>query len=174
MILIENLQIRLFKKSAVMWDELKIVHGKPRHSQSQGSIERANQDIEKMLTTWPEINKTSQWSEGIQFIKFMKNRAYHSGFSCSPYGALFGCKAKVELKKSLPACTLTEIRSEEDLEAILADKFDDGAKHRGNLDVNSTTEDSQLANLEYPDNANSPIEYNACANFYCILIANLV
>lgn len=36
----------------VHWPELKIVHGKPRHSQSQGSVERANQDIESMLTTW--------------------------------------------------------------------------------------------------------------------------
>lgn len=34
------------------WPALKIVHGKPRHSQSQGSIERANQDIENMLNTW--------------------------------------------------------------------------------------------------------------------------
>lgn len=25
-----------------MWNDVKIVHGKPRHSQSQGSIERAN------------------------------------------------------------------------------------------------------------------------------------
>jgi len=32
--------------------DLKIVHGKPRHSQSQGSVERANQDIENMLATW--------------------------------------------------------------------------------------------------------------------------
>ncbi|XP_072377785.1 KRAB-A domain-containing protein 2-like [Diabrotica undecimpunctata] len=134
-----------------MWDELKIVHGKPRHSQWQGSVERANQDIEKMLATWLESSKTSQWSKGIKFIQFMKNRAYHSGISCSPYEALFGCKAKVGLKTSLPAGTLTEIRSEEDLEAILAgesDDADDGAKHRGNLNVNSTTEDSQLANVE--------------------------
>ncbi|XP_072380794.1 uncharacterized protein [Diabrotica undecimpunctata] len=97
----------------------------------------------------------------------MKNRAYHSGISCSPYEALFGCKAKIGLKTSLPAGTLTEIKSEEDIEAILADESDDaddGAKHRGNLDVNSTTENSQLANVEYPGNANSPIEYNnACA-----------
>ncbi|GBL80571.1 SCAN domain-containing protein 3 [Araneus ventricosus] len=28
------------------WPALKIVHGKPRHSQSQGSVERAKQDIE--------------------------------------------------------------------------------------------------------------------------------
>ncbi|XP_008183200.1 SCAN domain-containing protein 3-like [Acyrthosiphon pisum] len=34
-----------------VWPELKIVHGKSRHSQSQGSVERANQDIENMLTT---------------------------------------------------------------------------------------------------------------------------
>ena len=33
-----------------MWLELSIVHGKPRHSQSQGSIERANQDIQKKKT----------------------------------------------------------------------------------------------------------------------------
>nr|XP_022906091.1 KRAB-A domain-containing protein 2-like [Onthophagus taurus] len=43
-----------------MWNEPKIVHGKPRHSQSQGSIERANQDIEKMLSTWLETNKTTK------------------------------------------------------------------------------------------------------------------
>ncbi|XP_008189564.1 SCAN domain-containing protein 3-like, partial [Acyrthosiphon pisum] len=31
-----------------MWPEVKIVHGKARHSQSQGSVERANQDIERI------------------------------------------------------------------------------------------------------------------------------
>jgi len=35
-----------------MWNNLKIVHGKSRHSQSQGSVERANQDIQNILTTW--------------------------------------------------------------------------------------------------------------------------
>jgi IS30 family transposase len=27
------------------WPACKIVHGKPRHSQSQGSVERANRDV---------------------------------------------------------------------------------------------------------------------------------
>ena len=36
----------------ITWPELKIVCVKPRHSQSQGSGERASQDIENMLTTW--------------------------------------------------------------------------------------------------------------------------
>jgi hypothetical protein len=34
-----------------MWEELKIVHGKPRRSQSQRSVERANQDIQNILAT---------------------------------------------------------------------------------------------------------------------------
>ena len=32
-----------------MWSNLAIVHGKPRHSQSQGSVERANQDIQNII-----------------------------------------------------------------------------------------------------------------------------
>jgi len=32
-----------------MWPELKIIHGTPRHSQSQGSVEWANEDIENIL-----------------------------------------------------------------------------------------------------------------------------
>ena len=39
-------------KLSAMWDGLKIVHGKPRHSQSLGSVARANRDIEEMLMTW--------------------------------------------------------------------------------------------------------------------------
>ena len=36
---------------SAQWDGLKIVHGKPRHSQGQGSVERANRYIEDMLMT---------------------------------------------------------------------------------------------------------------------------
>ena len=32
-----------------MWPGLKMVDGKPRHSQSQGSVERANRDVENLL-----------------------------------------------------------------------------------------------------------------------------
>ena len=33
---------RVKEELCSMWSGLKIVHGKPRHSQSQGSVERAN------------------------------------------------------------------------------------------------------------------------------------
>lgn len=43
-----------------------MVHGKSRHIESQGSVKQLKhiiQDVENMLTTWTETNKTSRWSE---------------------------------------------------------------------------------------------------------------
>jgi len=62
-----------------MWGDVKIVNGKPRHIQSQGSVERANRDVEDMLATWMAENKSSDWPSGLKFIQFRKNRAFHSG-----------------------------------------------------------------------------------------------
>ena len=56
---------KIIKDLKEMWDTLKIIHGKPRHSQSQGSVERANQDIQNMLITWMKTNNCKSWSEGL-------------------------------------------------------------------------------------------------------------
>ncbi|XP_072751056.1 KRAB-A domain-containing protein 2-like [Anoplolepis gracilipes] len=42
---------QIVEEACAMWPDLTIVHGKPRHSQTQGSVERANQDIENMLSS---------------------------------------------------------------------------------------------------------------------------
>jgi len=49
-----------------MWGDVKIVHGKPSHSQRQGSIERANQDVEDMLVTWMTKTKSTDWPSGLK------------------------------------------------------------------------------------------------------------
>jgi transposase InsO family protein len=36
---------QIVKEVCRQWKDIKIVHGKPRHSQSQGSVERSNRDI---------------------------------------------------------------------------------------------------------------------------------
>jgi IS30 family transposase len=41
---------RIVKHIVAEWPDCKLVHGKPRHSQSQGSVERANRDIEVFLS----------------------------------------------------------------------------------------------------------------------------
>lgn len=57
----------------IMWDALKIVHGKPRYSQSQGSVEKANQNVENVLVTWLIGNKIKNQSVGLKCVQFMKN-----------------------------------------------------------------------------------------------------
>ncbi|CAC5414153.1 unnamed protein product [Mytilus coruscus] len=102
-----------------LWPDLKIVHGRPRHPQSQGSVEKANADVKEMLATWLSENNSRQWSEGLRFIQFQKNRSYLRVIGQSPYKALFGSEPKVGLSSSsVPRDLLPDIQTEEDLEAI--------------------------------------------------------
>ena len=78
-----------------LWPDLIMVHGKPRHPQSQGSVERANGDIKDMLIAWMSDNNTQDWSIGLRFVQNMKNSAYHSGIKSTPHKAMFGCDPKV-------------------------------------------------------------------------------
>lgn len=53
----------------LLWPECKIVHGRPRHPESQGSVERANQDVENMLKAWMSDEKSTKWSVGCYFVQ---------------------------------------------------------------------------------------------------------
>ena len=62
-----------------LWPDLKMVHGKARHPQSQGSVERLNCDVKDMLISWLNDNNTADWATGLKFVQFSKNRSFHSG-----------------------------------------------------------------------------------------------
>ena len=101
-----------------------IVHGKPRHPQSQGSVERANSDIKDMLIAWMSENDTRDRSVGIKFVQFRKNSSYSAGIKQSPYSALFGMEASVGLtSSSLPHEVQSKLQSEDDLLALLSGKY---------------------------------------------------
>ncbi|KAL4090899.1 hypothetical protein QTP88_025657 [Uroleucon formosanum] len=94
-----------------LWPEYIIVHGRTRHLQSQGSIERSNQDVENMLRAWMKDNKTKKWSIGLKFVQFQKNSSHHRIIGRSPYKELFGCDPKIGLSTSnLPLETIHEER----------------------------------------------------------------
>jgi len=98
------------------------VHGKPRHPQSQGSVERANGDIKDMLITWMRENPSKSWAIGLKFVQFAKNNSYHYVIKRSPYKAMFGCDAKIGLSTtSLPPEILASLESEDDPLAHLKD-----------------------------------------------------
>ncbi|XP_068220266.1 KRAB-A domain-containing protein 2-like [Palaemon carinicauda] len=103
-----------------LWPELSIVHGKPRHPQSQGSVERANGDIKDMLVAWMADNNSTDWATGIKFVQFSKNSAYHAGIKRSPYAAMFGVNGRVGLTStSLPQEIISCLQSEQDLITML-------------------------------------------------------
>jgi len=66
----------MFKELLVLWPEVKIVHGRPRHAQSQGSCERANWDVAKMLRAWQhdrkKANKPTGFAIGLYEIQMKK------------------------------------------------------------------------------------------------------
>jgi len=112
---------RVITELKEIWPSLTMVHGKPRHPQSQGSVERANGDIKDMLVTWLADNNSQDWSVGIKFVQFQKNAAHHSGIKCSPYSAMFGCEARVGLTSSpLPTEVVSRLESEDDLIAVMS------------------------------------------------------
>ena len=99
-----------------LWPDLVLVHGKPRHPQSQGSVERANCDIKDMLVAWLGDNDTTDWTIGLKFVQFQKNASHHSGIKCPPFAALLCADAKMGLtSSSLPHEVLSKLQSEDDL-----------------------------------------------------------
>ena len=89
-----------------LWPDMKLVHGTPRHPQSQGSVERANGDIKDTLVAWLSDNNSKDWTTGIKFVQFHKNSGHHAGIKCSP---------------SLPNELMSTIESEADLFAVFED-----------------------------------------------------
>jgi hypothetical protein len=78
---------------------MKIIHGRPRHPQSQGSIERSNGDIQNILGSWMRENKSTKWASALPIVSFLKNRKYHTRLNISPYKALFGQDPYIGLEK---------------------------------------------------------------------------
>lgn len=127
-----------------MWPELSIVHGKPRHPQSQGSVERANGDIKDMLVAWMADNNSTDWATGIKFVQFSKNSAYHAGIKRSPYAAMFGVNARVGLTStSLPQEIISSLQSEQDLVTLLQERETD----TNNPETESTDQEPVAAEI---------------------------
>ena len=89
-----------------------MVHGRPRHPQSQGSVEHANWDIKDMLISVMSDNNSQDWVVGIKFVQQMKNVSYHAGVKHTPYTAMFDTEPKGGLtSSSIPAEIIQRLES---------------------------------------------------------------
>lgn len=108
----------VIKRLKEYWPELNLINGKPH--QSLRFVEQCSQDIKNMVVSWLQDNKTSKWSDGLLFIQFMKNRAWHSGIKQSPFKAMFGMEPRVGLLSTpFPLEIISTIQNEEDLNEML-------------------------------------------------------
>lgn len=139
-----------------MWPDLKIVHDKPRHFQSQGSIERANRDVQDILVAWMEDNNLSKWSEGLRFCQWKKNTSWHSAIKQTPYEAMFGRKAHVGLQSSqLPSLVINNIVTEEEVKHVIDStevRNDNGSSKNTN---NTLIAEEVRENVNCSENVNS-------------------
>lgn len=137
--------------------------------------ERANQNVENMLTTWLLENKTEHWSQGLRFIQFMKNTSLHCGIKRSPYEAIFGNKPKIGLKTSnIPLEVTDSVTTEEDLgnviNSIHADNAEIERSHQSEIEIVTETEEvieEQLKGVlaENHDNGQE-ISYPICSTCF--------
>jgi len=45
-----------------LWKDIHVVNGRPRHPQSQGSVENANKTLKNAISVWMEENSRTDWS----------------------------------------------------------------------------------------------------------------
>jgi hypothetical protein len=155
---------KIIQNLADMCPGMKLAHGKPRHSQSQGSFERSNEDVRDILVTWMSENNRKTWSEGLRFIQSKKHRGVDSGIKTSPYEAMFGTAQRIGLGDSLlTEDTYCSTETEEELEQLFnaginngrdkADKEEANQQDRQDGDGNQTNETSEET-VDKKDNKN--------------------
>ena len=137
-----------------------MVNGKPRHSQSQGSVERANRDIENLLACWQAENNSTNWSKALNIIQFQKNSKWHKGINREPYMALFGRQPAFGLKGlNLPDEVIDGMETEEQLIEALGlessaevemeeEVTEEVVQNEQNIDVVTVPADFQMQSLE--------------------------
>jgi len=148
-----------------MWPGMKLVHAKPRHSQSQGLVERSNQDV---LVAWMFDNMKT-WSEGLRFIQSKKHRALHSGIKTSPYEALFGTAQRIGLGHSLFTEDMyCSIETEEELEQLFKAGMSNGRDKKDKEEANQQDRKDEDEN-QTNDTSEDTVEKKDNKNVYCVI-----
>ena len=107
-----------------LWPDCQMINGKARHSQSQGSVERCNRDIENMLACWQKDNSSNNWAHGLQFVMYAKNARYHSGIGRSAFKAQMGYEGQLGVQTlNLDKDILEGVTMEEQLTEMMPASF---------------------------------------------------
>jgi hypothetical protein len=87
---ISDMLPQIIDEVSKLWPSCKIVHGRARHSPSQGGVERLNQTVQKRLNAWMTETNSKSWSVGCKFVQWGIATDYSSTVKASPYSLAFG------------------------------------------------------------------------------------
>ena len=95
------------------------MRGSPRHSESNGGVERVNQTVLKKLGAWMKENKTKHWSIGCKIAQWRYNTQVHQTLRDTPYHLTFGQHPRVGIS-NLPLSSeiLKNLASEANLNDV--------------------------------------------------------
>ncbi|XP_046581445.1 KRAB-A domain-containing protein 2-like [Haliotis rubra] len=91
------------------WPGMIILHGRPRHPQSQGCVERGNGDLQLKLGKWMEENPDRGWVQGLLRVTYAINTSTSSTTRKSPYEVVFGQPPRTD-------CAVLEILDEQGIQ----------------------------------------------------------
>ena len=100
-----------------IWPDCKIIHGKPRHRQSQGSVERVNQEVMHVLGSLMRKSQDPCWVKYIPIVQHSINTSPHSTLEGnSPYRILFGREPVKGMEGlGIPDEIAADVTTEEDM-----------------------------------------------------------
>ena len=76
-----------------IWPKCELKHGKPRHSESQGSFENLNKYVRRKVDISMVQQKSTKWSVGTMFVQYVYNTSWSYAIKTTPYEALFKQKS---------------------------------------------------------------------------------
>lgn len=136
-----------------LWPECRMVRGSPRHSQSNGGIERVNRTMQDKLGAWMTDTSSRRWSVGCRLMMWRYNTQIHRTVKDIPYRLVFGQKPRVGISGlHLDYSLLDKLATEADLNKVCnyegkeEDVVDTGAVVAGKMDV-----DDKVAEVVSPN-----------------------
>jgi len=112
----------VIKELKNLWPECQMVRGSPRHSESNGGVERVNQTVQKKLGGWMKTNDSKHWAIGCKIVQFRVNTQYHKTIKDTPYHLVYGQNPRVGLSNlPLSADVLGNLRTEAQLNEICSE-----------------------------------------------------
>ena len=150
---------KVINKIANLWPVLVIIHGRPRHPQSQGCIERGNGDLQVKLGKWVDENG-EQWSKGLKFIVHAINTSTAKATGKTPYELVFGQRPREDFF-TLQTLADQNVLNEEDIDPAILEEATRVESFQDDSDTSTSIASSTTDEVSVPDD--DPTDTQAAA-----------